>query len=70
MWVMNNLDNNKLGITSLQSNADKKPIFGCIIINTKDACYFEAEGFSLSEMFEHGVIKVVQPKDILSEMLS
>lgn len=70
MWLMHNLDNNKVGVTSLQEDANGKPTFGCIIIDSKKACYFEAEGFSLTEMFEHDVIKVIQPKDIVGEMLS
>ena len=70
MWLMHNLDNNKLGVTSLQEDANGKPTFGCIIIDSKQACYFEAEGFTLMEMFEHDVIKIIPPKDIVSEMLS
>ena len=70
MWLMHNLDNNKIGVTSLQEDSTGKPTFGCVVIDSNRACYFEAEGFTLMDMVDHGVIKVIQPKDIVGEMMT
>ena len=69
MWLINNLDNGKIGITSISSDLKKNAQFACLCVDTKKACYYEAEGFTINDMVKDGVIKLVPSKDILSTLL-
>ena len=69
MWLINNLENGKVGVTSICPSKQNNAQFACLCIDTKKALYFEAEGFTIDDMVEHGVIKLVPCKVILSTLL-
>jgi hypothetical protein len=69
MWLINNLENGKVGITSICHCEKNGAQFACLCVDTKKACYYEAEGFTIDDMVKDEIIKLVPCKDILSAIL-
>ena len=69
MWLINNLENGKVGVTSICPSDETNAQFACLCIDTKKALYYEAEGFTLDDMVKDNIIKLVPCKDILSTLL-
>ena len=79
-WLLHNPEKNRIGITTIKEmpipngpihKAHKKSEqFFCFIIRTKEALYYETEGFTLSDILNmDNVFELVPAKDILSKIL-
>ena len=69
MWLINNLENGKVGVTSICPSTKNEAQFACLCIDTKRALYYEAEGFTIDDMVKDNIIQLVPCKSIMSTLL-